>query len=1040
VIEFRSTKAVPASSQWTSYKTLKIKATPATARVSLPADFANKSWRARVVQAAVPAAPKKFPSKYYTGKRSFKSAVAPSYAVQSNQSTSAGSTSSSAKTVSLSANSVSSPTVASDIAGNSGSAAVPSPTTGTPVESDIWETYGTSVYYFNQLRGLQVIDLSNPSNPLLTATYRLPAVGQDLYVVQGAGSTNYAILLTRQYDQNTYQSSTGILMVAICGGTTQLVSSNNLPGWMADSRMVGNQLYIATQQWNWGDNGNGATTSLNQMTVDPLGGTIFPGTSQTSQGYFPIISAGDDWLAVSQYGSDWQNSHVTLYGLDTNGATLLTPQPIVLNGPISDEYDVQYSGGILSTVTSHWVQNTSDSNSWWSWNPVILLQNFSPDGTLQGSLQIDNQNSYSKARFVGSTLYLLTAWQSNLLYTVDNTIPTAPVIAGQVALPGYTTQIEPIGDQLFSLGYDANWNLTASLFDVSNIASPNLHSSVALSSNANTSWGYSTATYDKNGLNVMADAGLLSIPYSCNNSDGSSASYIQLLSLDGVNRTLALAGTVPTGANPLRSKMVNGALTSITQRELVTADVSNPNAPSVLADLTLAWTVDKIAISGNYLIEVTANSTWDGQVPTATIAPSNDPDNALTQTPLGAGSVLDAQVQGNNLYVLRQNPANTSWSRWGIYPLRAYSDTTTATSSNPSLFLDIYDVSNLPKLTLVGSVASQLPSGESSWDVGKMLFASPTSVAVVAQPTARNFWCWYGPIVYDAPVMMADTATVLTPVAKTGKASPACMIPWYGWGYGSQSTNPANAMTFQISDPTAPVAFVPIPLTEQVSTPVKCATAGSGLLVFGYGDKETPCGSNSAANLSSSLHHLRILDLTDVTTPVLGPAIDLPGRLQAVSALATNGFLAWTESYEGGPQIQVSACDGVSVSQVSSIALTQDGSMTALGQDLFTTQGNSVNRFSLNNSGTLTATGTLPLSWSPTCLSAQPDVTGSNSTSLLGGDWSHLLNSVWTIDGGVPVEEWNVPLSTDVSLDLLQPDQSVLVPQTDYGVGQYLSQ
>jgi hypothetical protein len=1038
-IEFRAKSAK--SAVWRIYKIVSVKATPAMARIALPADYSSKSWRATIEKGAVASVPpvvKKFPARFYSGKKSFPAAISKSYAVQTSQPS--GITS--GKTTSVVAN-VPNSQLSSDSVNTSVSVAAPTPTTGTPVESDIWETNGTSVYFFNQLRGLQVIDLSTPSNPVLTATYRLPAVGQDLYVVQGLGATNYAILLTQQYDQTTYQSSTGVLMIAVSGSTTQLVSSNNYAGWMADSRMVGNQLYISTQQWDWSVNGNGSTTTLNQMTVDPVGGAIFPGSSQSSQGYGPIISAGDNWLSVSQFVSDWQNSSLTLYGLDTNGATLLTTNPITIQGSVSDEYDVQYNGGYLSVISQQWVQNTnSNSNNWWwCYQPVTTLQSYTPDGTLQGSVQIDSTNYYSTARFAGSTLYLITTGQADKLYTVDNSNPSNPVVAGQVALPGSTSQIDPLGNgsQLFALGYDSNWNLTASLYDVSNLTNPNLLSSVGLSSNANTSWGYSPATYDQKACNVMADAGLVTLPYSCYHSDGSSANYIQLLSLNTNSGSLSLAGYVPTGANPLRSAMLNGALTSITQRELVTADVSNPDAPNVLADLTLAWTVDRIALSGNYLVEFTANSTWDGQTPTATVATSDDPDNALSQTSLGSGTILDAQIRGSNLYVLRQNPSNSGWSPWRIYPLMADSISGAATSSSPSLILDIYDASNLPQLTLMGSVPSQLPVGDSSWDVGRMLFPSSNSVAVVAQPTARNFWWWHGPIVYGGPVMMPAKATAVA--SATVKATPAMIAvdhsPWFGWGDGTQSTNPASAMTFQVLDPTAPVAFAPIPLTDRASTPVKYATATNGLMVFGYGDKETPCGADSTNSLSTSRHHLGILDLTDIANPVLGPVLDLPGRLQAVSDLSTNGFLAWTMTKSGGTQIQVSACDGVSVSQVASIPLTQDGSITALGYDLFAAQGNSVNRFSLDNSGNLTGTGSISLNWSPTSLSVVPDSSGSGGVLLLGNDWSHLLSSSWTSDRATSVLDTSTETSTDVNLDILLPDQSVLVPENDYGVAHY---
>ncbi len=59
------------------------------------------------------------------------------------------------------------------------------------VESDIWKFRGTTLYFFNQFRGLQVFDLANPSQPTMLSTLRLPAAGEDLYVLDD----DHAVLL-----------------------------------------------------------------------------------------------------------------------------------------------------------------------------------------------------------------------------------------------------------------------------------------------------------------------------------------------------------------------------------------------------------------------------------------------------------------------------------------------------------------------------------------------------------------------------------------------------------------------------------------------------------------------------------------------------------------------------------------------------------------------------------------------------------------------------------------------------------------------------
>ena len=49
--------------------------------------------------------------------------------------------------------------------------------TRTVVESDIWELTGDTLYFFNQYRGLQVIDIGNPDAATVVGTLDLPAAG-----------------------------------------------------------------------------------------------------------------------------------------------------------------------------------------------------------------------------------------------------------------------------------------------------------------------------------------------------------------------------------------------------------------------------------------------------------------------------------------------------------------------------------------------------------------------------------------------------------------------------------------------------------------------------------------------------------------------------------------------------------------------------------------------------------------------------------------------------------------------------------------------
>ncbi len=81
-------------------------------------------------------------------------------------------------------------------------------------------------------------------------------------------------------------------------------------------------------------------------------------------------------------------------------------------------------------------------------------------------------------RFIGDVGYLVTFRQTDPLYTLDLADPTAPKVAGELKINGYSAYLHPIGDNLLlGVGQDATdtgrrIGAQASIFDVSNPATP----------------------------------------------------------------------------------------------------------------------------------------------------------------------------------------------------------------------------------------------------------------------------------------------------------------------------------------------------------------------------------------------------------------------------------------------------------------------------------------------------------------------------------------------------------------------------------------
>ncbi len=1045
VVEVRETK----NGAWKVYKNLQIKTAPATVQVALPDGFQTKSWRASVGTATLPASKPKYPQKFFIGKKVFQGTVASSYVAGSPSSTVSPLDLKAAYT-SGRATSVSGPVIMADSA-----SATTSPTASTSAsaeEADIWKVDGTTAYFFNQYRGLQVIDLSDPSNPSLKAYYRLPAKGQDLYIVSSQGDVKNVILITEERD-----GSTGVNLLSVKGSKIALQSTLPVSGWMADSRMVGTRLYLATQTWGW-DSSYDCITRLNEVIVNPLMGSLSSGSQFPVKGSWPVISAGGEWLAVSTSDSDdWQTSKVTLFSLRESGVSK-TFDAIPLFGRVYDKDHMGYDRGCFSAVSERWVGPADSQNSSWSnGTRVTTLQNFSFDGTQLASLEIQRGETLYAAKFAGNKAYVVTALQVDPLFVIDLSDPRNPILAGQLKVPGFSTRIVPLpGERLFTIGFDGSNKVSASVFGVTDPKNPVQISSISLRGK----WGYSAATYDDKALKVLSEAGVALIPYTSYSESWIADRYVQIVKLNTNSGSLSLGGAITNRFDPLRATVLGSTMVSISQKDLVTADISNPDAPKVLADLLLAWPVNRILETGSHLLQISDGSSWYGGTPSLVVTSLNDPDNVLSELSLGDGSVKDAALAGETLRVLRQKDTN--------------------------IIMDIYGLGSLPDVNLLGSATSTFRGNSRDVQVGKMLSASSNCIVSVVQPNAR---CWNGGYpriaidpatsqvgastrlisnaltVQPASVTTAGSGTVAQTIFSPDNlaVSSACLVDFRSWwrSFGSKS-QPASAVIFSLRSPGSPLALPSVSLTDTNAGAVNVSEAAGGLLVVGYANDETPSkwmrfrycplvavddGTGSAVVstasqgseyglLSSAKHKMRILDLQDPSAPVLGPVQDLPGKLLAVSDLSRDGFLAWTETCDTTRKVQVSACNGTLLSQVTSLNVDFGAPIAVANRHLFAAyakeNGSIISRWTLTETATLQASGSISLPWMPSSIRTS---VATSAFTLYGTDGVNIFSSLWSPGGpqDSAILSWEALLWFDPSLISLISGGGIAVPEGDYG-------
>jgi hypothetical protein len=100
------------------------------------------------------------------------------------------------------------------------------------------------------------------------------------------------------------------------------------------------------------------------------------------------------------------------------------------------------------------------------------------------------------------------------LFVIDLSNPAQPVQLGELEMPGWVFHIEPRGDRLYALGFEASYplgRLNVSLFDVADMTDPRLHSRVTFGGE------WSGLSEDQNRIHkaftIVDDLGLIVVPY-----------------------------------------------------------------------------------------------------------------------------------------------------------------------------------------------------------------------------------------------------------------------------------------------------------------------------------------------------------------------------------------------------------------------------------------------------------------------------------------------------------------------------------------------
>ncbi|HYG22497.1 MAG TPA: beta-propeller domain-containing protein [Verrucomicrobiae bacterium] len=807
------------------------------------------------------------------------------------------------------------------------------------VESDIWRLHGDTLYFFNQNRGLQVIDVSDPDNLQLLGTLNLPAAGDQLYLLK----TNHVVLLTRD-TCGTYGGfgpaygigASSVLVVAVSNGAPAIAAQIPVDGFISESRMVGDALYVASQSMRATASGSNTVWEWGTRLVSfDLSTPALPIARSTNwfPGYNNVVYATDTYFfAVTLGTGNGSRSTVNIIDITAEDGTMHDYASLQLGGVVADKFKLNWSDGVLAAI--------SEVSS----NPRLTrLETFSlpPPGGVPvapaklGDVEVGHGERLFATRFDGTRAYIVTFFQIDPLWIVDLSDPANPVVTGELEVPGWSTHIHPLGDRLVAVGVETN-RTTVSLFDVSNPSNPALASRVQLG----TTYSYSEAQSDEKAFNVLAEEGLILLPVQGSFPDP--RAWVQLIDLN--TNSLVMRGTISQDFVPRRATVHRDRIVSISATELLSADATNRDAPQVTGRLALSWPVNQVFLAGDYLLQVMFGTRWDFDGDAGIIvAPRSDSSQIVSHLAFTNAPIVGATVRSNSLYVLQ---ATTGYALAG---------TNILTTSD--VWLTVVGLDALPALNVLGEVSASISRPVPMW--------------------GGNFHpVWLGT---NLLVWAGGGSTFLG-----GPWDPVAFGPSAGlgfWPYPNQSRNGGGQLlAFDVANELAPEFVSEVDLATNnwwgFSKPYV-----AGELVYLSHNASVPYGSWTNAGDWSPFYKtfLDVIDYTDPAHPTPRKPVNVPGTLKGIShegsLLYTIGFYGISASGgEGSQALVASAYDGIAAHAIDALPLTNrynsaavvDGANVFLTGREWLTVSNSVKSeletWVLNGEGEFTLLGSAKLS------------------------------------------------------------------------------
>lgn len=739
-------------------------------------------------------------------------------------------------------------------------------------ESDLWQWHGEKLYFFNQLRGLQVFDFSDPTRPERLDSLRMPNVGEDMFLHPDG---RHLVLLAKRWSWGGGRAGSEAVVVRHSEEGLTITSRIPLPGnHVVESRMVGSHLYVALQNARRvetvGEDLEPLVRWESGMTVEhidlsdpanPVNSDTLDLFSDDERWFRAMVSATSDYflIAPSSYNQTSRTLQSTLHLIDIRDQKepLRIAATTRLDGHLKDKFKLRLRDGILTCVT----QGGSRSAGLKTVVANYHLSEYRRDGEIPhlDSLILAPRETLFATRFDGDRLYVVTAIQIDPLFVIDLGDSDDLRLLGELKIPGWSHYLQPRGDRLLSVGVEGR-RVAISQFDVSDPANMGPPLRVYLGEEGTSSW--SEANYDEQAIGYFPEEGVMIVPFESDGPETHPQSALQILTFG--DDFLEKAGVIESNFVPRRATLLDSeTLVSVSGREVNVLDVSDLAEPQPVSSVETAWTVDRIISAGDHLLQIESGGHsyygWHRNEPaskmTLRVTPSDALDTVVGQVELTGHTLAGAELEGDFLHLLTRETGyewvdeEAVWKSSAWYQLVDLSDPSAPVTSEPMVFSEPVVGQNYQGRPLQNGLMAWIPRiEEDRWG---------------GRPFAIDFWI-PGQIVSPDSELSRRAAQILIvdasdPAAPTLVADHRIGLAAEGPAIGGDE---GRDLTSRVT------------LSEVVEFEDE---------IFITFEERTPLASQDLGHSREEIRsYLRVVTLAADGLLTAGPAVSVPGKVSAV--------------------------------------------------------------------------------------------------------------------------------------------------------------